>query len=126
MENSQVIRIEKLVKRFPMGKSEFTALNDIGLILSQGDFAGLIGPSGSGKTTLLNIIGSLDMPTSGEVTVLGHSIGNLNAREAASLRKRNSDSSSKAIICWQYILYMKMLNSRFFFSAFLLLKGRKW
>jgi len=87
MENSQVIRIEKLVKRFPMGKSEFTALNDIGLILSQGDFAGLIGPSGSGKTTLLNIIGSLDMPTSGEVTVLGHSIGKLNAREAASLRK---------------------------------------
>ncbi len=87
MENSQVIRIEKLVKRFPMGKSEFTALNDIRLILSQGDFAGLIGPSGSGKTTLLNIIGSLDMPTSGEVTVLGHSIGKLNAKEAASLRK---------------------------------------
>lgn len=87
MENSPVIKIENLVKKFPMGKSEFTALNDVELSLSQGDFAGLIGPSGSGKTTLLNIIGSLDIPTSGEVRVLGQSIGKLNAREAASLRK---------------------------------------
>ena len=87
MENSPVIKIEKLVKKFPMGKSEFTALNDVELTLSQGDFAGLIGPSGSGKTTLLNIVGSLDTPTSGEVRVLGQSIGRLNAREAASLRK---------------------------------------
>jgi len=63
MENSPVIKIEKLVKKFPMGKSEFTALNDVELTLSQGDFAGLIGPSGSGKTTLLNIVGSLDTPT---------------------------------------------------------------
>ncbi|MBN2862050.1 MAG: ABC transporter ATP-binding protein [Bacteroidales bacterium] len=87
MENSPVIKIENLVKKFPMGKSEFTALNDVELSLSQGDFAGLIGPSGSGKTTLLNIIGSLDIPTSGEVRVLGQSIGKLNAREAANLRK---------------------------------------
>ncbi len=89
MENTPVIRIENLVKRFPMGKSEFTALNGIGLTLSKGDFAGLIGPSGSGKTTLLNIVGSLDMPTSGEVTVLGQSVGTLNAREAARLRKES-------------------------------------
>ena len=89
MENTPVIRIENLVKRFPMGKSELTALNGIGLTLSKGDFAGLIGPSGSGKTTLLNIVGSLDMPTSGEVTVLGQSVGTLNAREAARLRKES-------------------------------------
>jgi putative ABC transport system ATP-binding protein len=89
MENTPVIKIEDLVKRFPMGKSEFTALNGIGLTLSQGDFAGLIGPSGSGKTTLLNIVGSLDVPTSGKVTVLGQSVGTLNAKEAARLRKEN-------------------------------------
>lgn len=70
-----------------MGKSEFTAINGIGLIFSQGEFAGLIGPSGSGKTTLLNIIGSLDVPSSGTVTVLGRSIGELSAAEAARLRK---------------------------------------
>ena len=89
MEKSPVIRIEKLVKKFPMGKGEFTALNDVGLTLYQGEFAGLVGPSGSGKTTLLNIIGSLDVPSSGDVTVLDHSISSLSTREAARLRKEN-------------------------------------
>jgi putative ABC transport system ATP-binding protein len=89
MENSPIIKIENLVKKFPMGKSEFTALNGIGLTLTQGEFAGLVGPSGSGKTTLLNIIGSLDVPSSGEVTVLNYSISNLSTREAARLRKEN-------------------------------------
>jgi len=87
MENTPIIRIEKLVKKFPMGKGEFTALNSIDLQFSKGEFAGLVGPSGSGKTTLLNIIGSLDVPSSGEVIVLGKSIGKLLAREAAQLRK---------------------------------------
>jgi putative ABC transport system ATP-binding protein len=87
MENPTVITIENLVKKFPMGKGEFTALNGIRLSLSQGEFAGLIGPSGSGKTTLLNIIGSLDVPTSGEVTVLGNSVGKLTTKQAAGLRK---------------------------------------
>lgn len=89
MENSNVITTEGLIKKFPMGKSEFTALNGIDLQLSQGEFAGLVGPSGSGKTTLLNIIGSLDIPTSGKAIVLGQSIGDLSAREAARLRKES-------------------------------------
>jgi putative ABC transport system ATP-binding protein len=87
MENPTVITIDNLIKKFPMGKGEFTALNGIRLSLSQGEFAGLIGPSGSGKTTLLNIIGSLDVPTSGEVMVLGNSVGNLTTKQAAGLRK---------------------------------------
>jgi len=89
MENSPIIRIEGLVKKFPMGKGEFTALNGISLTISQGEFAGLIGPSGSGKTTLLNITGTLDVPSSGEVTVLGQSVGMLSAKEAARLRKES-------------------------------------
>ena len=89
MENSPIIRIEKLVKRFPMGKSEFTALNGIDLAFSLGEFAGLIGPSGSGKTTLLNIVGSLDAPSSGSVEVIGRSVGRLNAKESARLRKES-------------------------------------
>jgi putative ABC transport system ATP-binding protein len=89
MENSAIITISKLVKRFPMGQGEFTALNHIDLSIRQGEFTGLIGPSGSGKTTLLNIVGSLDVPTEGEVHVLGQSIGNLNARKAAQLRKES-------------------------------------
>ena len=89
MEISPIIKIEKLVKKFPMGKGEFTALNGIELLFNRGEFAGLVGPSGSGKTTLLNIVGSLDVPTSGEAVVLGRSIGTLTAREAAKLRKEN-------------------------------------
>jgi len=85
----EIIKTENLVKRFPMGKGEFTALNGIGLTLGTGEFAGLIGPSGSGKTTLLNIIGSLDVPTEGQVLVLGKSIGKLSARESARLRRES-------------------------------------
>ncbi len=89
MENSPIIKIEKLVKKFPMGKGQFTALNGIDIAFSQGEFAGLIGPSGSGKTTMLNIVGSLDVPTEGVVTVIGESVGSLNAKQSARLRKEN-------------------------------------
>ncbi len=84
-----IIHIEKLTKRFPVGNGEFTALNDVSLDFKKGEFTGFIGPSGSGKTTLLNIIGSLDTPTKGEVTVLGHSIASLTHRESAQLRNRS-------------------------------------
>lgn len=84
-----IIQIQDLIKSFPMGKGDFTALRGIDLSFGRGEFAGLIGPSGSGKTTLLNIIGSLDVPTEGKVIVLGKSIGALKAREAAHLRKES-------------------------------------
>jgi putative ABC transport system ATP-binding protein len=87
MTNNVIIKTEKLTKRFPMGKGEFTALKGISISLGVGEFAGLIGPSGSGKTTLLNIAGSLDTPTEGEAIVLGQSIGKLTAKGAARLRK---------------------------------------
>jgi putative ABC transport system ATP-binding protein len=87
MENNSIIRINDLVKTFPMGKTDFTALKDINLTIARGEFTGLVGPSGSGKTTLLNIVGSLDTPTSGEAWVLNNSVGKLSARQAAQLRK---------------------------------------
>jgi putative ABC transport system ATP-binding protein len=89
MEDNLIIKLEKLTKRFPMGKGEFSALKDIDLSFKTGEFTGLIGPSGSGKTTLLNIMGSLDTPTEGTVIVLDNSIGKLNAKEAAKLRKES-------------------------------------
>ena len=70
MDNSNIIEIEKMHKRFPIGGGEFTALEDINLTFGKGEFTGLVGPSGSGKTTLLNIIGSLDTPTEGSALVL--------------------------------------------------------
>ena len=81
-----IITLDKLVKRFPVGNGEFTALRDINLTFGKGEFTGLVGPSGSGKTTLLNIIGSLDTPTEGTATVLGKSISGLTHKQSAKLR----------------------------------------
>lgn len=89
MENSSIVKIENLVKRFPVGKTEFTALKNISMNFGKGEFTGLVGPSGSGKTTLLNIIGSLDSPTEGDVIVLGKSIASLSHKQSAVLRNRH-------------------------------------
>jgi putative ABC transport system ATP-binding protein len=89
MENSEIVTVKDLIKRYPIGKGEFTALNGIDLTFGTGEFAGIVGPSGSGKTTLLNIIGSLDIPTEGSVVVLGKSIRELNHKQAALLRKNH-------------------------------------
>jgi len=88
MQNSKIISIEGLVKRFPIGRGEFTALRGIDLSFGKGEFAGIVGPSGSGKTTLLNIIGSLDTPSEGKTVVLGHSVGELSHKKAADLRNK--------------------------------------
>ena len=87
--SEKIITTEKLVKRFPVGDGEFTALNDINLSFEKGEFSGIIGPSGSGKTTLLNILGSLDSPTEGTATVLGHKISSLTHKGAAQLRNKH-------------------------------------
>jgi len=89
MENSKIISIEALTKRFKIGGGEFTALSDINLSMGKGEFVGVVGPSGSGKTTLLNIIGSLDSPTEGIANILGQSVGDLSHRQAARLRSES-------------------------------------
>ena len=86
MKADLIIKVEGLKKHYPIGGGYFTALNGIDLDFTRGEFAALIGPSGSGKTTMINIIGSLDMPSEGRVTFMGHSIGELDAKEAAHIR----------------------------------------
>ena len=89
MENNAVITINKMVKRFPVGGDFFTALKDIDLALNKGEFTGLVGPSGSGKTTLLNIVGGLDSPTEGQVSVLGQALNDTSHSERARLRRKH-------------------------------------
>ena len=84
-----IIKIIELVKKFPVGKGSFTALNQINLSFGKGEFAGLVGPSGSGKTTLLNIMGSLDTPSEGGAIVLDKSIAELSHKQAARLRNKH-------------------------------------
>lgn len=86
MNPDAIIEVHSLKKHYPVGSGYFTALNGITLSFARGEFAALIGPSGSGKTTMINIIGSLDAPSEGKVRFKEQSLGDLDARSAASLR----------------------------------------
>lgn len=79
-----VFHVRKVSKVYRMGDVEVHALRGIDLDLFPGEFVVLLGPSGSGKSTLLNILGGLDVPTSGEVFYLDH---NLTAAEPAELTR---------------------------------------
>jgi putative ABC transport system ATP-binding protein len=74
-------------KRYRSGEVWVDVLRDVDLTIEKGEFVVLLGVSGSGKTTLLNLIGALDRPTSGEVTVDGQLISSANARERTAFRR---------------------------------------
>ena len=89
MEKNYLIKIERLVKEYKMGKHSFRALDNVDLNISKTEFVGLVGPSGSGKTTLLNVIGGLDSPTQGEVVILDKMLNTASENESAIIRKKH-------------------------------------
>jgi lipoprotein-releasing system ATP-binding protein len=83
----EILRLEKVCKAYNVGQpSETEVLHDIDLRLERGEFLALIGPSGSGKSTLLNIVGLLDRPTSGRLSIKGQDTATLNDTEITHLR----------------------------------------
>lgn len=84
----EILRCDGVEKVFGKGESQVAALRGINLSIAKGEFVALVGASGSGKSTLLHILGSVDKPTKGTVTVDGMSLENLNATEAAIFRRR--------------------------------------
>jgi putative ABC transport system ATP-binding protein len=84
--NDRIIVARGLTKVFDTGHREVRALSGVDLEVGAGEFLALVGPSGSGKTTLLNLIGALDVPTSGELLVLGEHIASLSKRARAQMR----------------------------------------
>ncbi len=84
--NDLVLTARGVTKVFRQGKIEVAALRGVDLEVRQGEFLALVGPSGSGKTTFLNLAGALDVPTSGELTVLGRRVAELSRRERAEMR----------------------------------------
>ena len=84
-----LIEIRDLSKVYERGKQKVEVLHHINLDIAQGDFLALMGPSGSGKTTLLNLIGGLDTPTGGHISVGGESIDKLGAGALARWRAAN-------------------------------------
>lgn len=83
------IVISDLHKSYEIGQRLFEALRGIDLFISHGEFTGLVGPSGSGKTTLLNIIGGLDSPSRGSVSVEGLDLSTLSQNQLADFRNMN-------------------------------------
>lgn len=77
-----------LCKTYVMGEQTLDALKDVNLTINQGEYVAIMGPSGSGKSTLLNLIGALDTPTAGSLTIGGANIADLSADALANLRNR--------------------------------------
>ncbi|WP_395771603.1 ABC transporter ATP-binding protein [Arenimonas sp.] len=81
-----LVEIRQLTKAYVRGKQVLEVLHGINLDIPEGDFVALMGPSGSGKTTLLNLIGGIDSPTSGVLTIDGRRIDDLGGNELAAWR----------------------------------------
>ena len=83
-----LIETQDLVKVYGMGDTDVHALQRVSLAIDEGEFVAVMGPSGSGKSTFMNILGCLDVPTSGHYTFDGQAIGRLSADALAALRNR--------------------------------------
>jgi putative ABC transport system ATP-binding protein len=83
-----VIVAEHLKKTYRMGQVDVNALNDVSFTIDKGEVVSIMGPSGSGKSTLMNILGCLDIPTSGEYILDGKNVSHLRDDELALVRNR--------------------------------------
>jgi putative ABC transport system ATP-binding protein len=86
MTESVIIRAENLTKVYAMGTEKVHALRDVTVDIVRGTYVSIMGPSGSGKSTFFNIIGGIDRPSSGEVTMEGYRFSELSASQMAWIR----------------------------------------
>ncbi len=86
---SAILEAQALKKTYTMGDHEVNALNGVDFCVEKGEFVAIMGPSGSGKSTLLHVLGGLDRPSDGEVTLAGKRLSILNDKQATLVRRRN-------------------------------------
>jgi len=84
-----LVRVRALDKIYTRGNEDIHVLQGLNLEVDAGDFVAFMGPSGSGKTTLLNLLGGLDLPTSGSITVAGDEITHMSAGKLTNWRARH-------------------------------------
>jgi putative ABC transport system ATP-binding protein len=101
-----LVEIRKLSKVYERGREKIEVLHHVDLDIDKGDFLALMGPSGSGKTTLLNLIGGLDSPTEGTLSVAGKRIDNLGESALAKWRASNVG------FVFQFYNLLPMLSAR--------------
>src|SRR5271156_4592272 len=88
-KNAALVNVEGVEKVFHRGSEDIHVLRELNLKVPAGEFLALMGPSGSGKSTLLNLIGGLDRPTRGSVSVGGERLDGLSERSLAAWRARH-------------------------------------
>jgi putative ABC transport system ATP-binding protein len=101
-----IVSLRNVVKHYARGKQDVPVLDGLTLDIAKGEFVSLMGPSGSGKTTLLNLIGGLDTPTSGEITVAGERLDRLSSGRLARWRAHHVG------FVFQFYNLMPMLNAQ--------------
>jgi len=82
-----IVSLQNVSRFFHQGQETIRAVNDVSLEIHRGDFAVVCGPSGSGKTTMLNMIGALDDPTEGTVSIDGRDLSDMSHSEKSSFRR---------------------------------------
>jgi putative ABC transport system ATP-binding protein len=85
---SEILNMQDIVKCYYTEFEELVVLNHISLRINEGEFVSILGPSGSGKSTLMNIIGCLDVPTSGKYILADNIVEDLDEKELARIRNR--------------------------------------
>ena len=93
--STPMIELRGIGKTYQMGSTELVALADVNLHIARNEYVALIGPSGSGKSTLMNILGCLDMPTTGTYMLDGEAVAGLNEDQLAACATARSASSSR-------------------------------
>ena len=83
-----IFEMHDICKNYPMGKSENKVLKNVDLCVDEGEYLAIMGPSGSGKSTLMNLIGCLDVPTSGSYSFGGRDVTSLTDNQLADLRNK--------------------------------------
>ncbi len=85
---SAILEVRNLVREYPMGSERVAALRGVSFDVDTGDYAAIVGPSGCGKSTLLNLLGVIDRPTSGTVSIAGERVDQLPDARATEFRLR--------------------------------------
>ena len=87
-DDRNLIELDKLVKTYRVGTEQVRALRGITLVIEENEYVAIMGPSGSGKSTLMNILGCLDVPTSGKYCLRGKDVAKLSQSRLARIRGR--------------------------------------
>lgn len=89
MAKKPIIDVKNIVRKYKVGNDDIFALNDVSFQIGEGEFAVILGPSGSGKSTLLNLLGGMDLATSGKIYVDGEEITSFNQKQLNLYRRKD-------------------------------------